>query len=590
MSGFSLKYKLGLIPGTAKIDAKWNKLLGMRDELQELEQSDELARYRELDAELKSAEFRARKKELTQLKFEGSHEQKILSELEHLSRSKSMKQYFKTLSSEKLARFKKIEKGDKLARFNELKEIVTTPEFTKRRKDVEKLHYNNSPEAAKRKEFEALKNDKRLKSYYNTLASDSYRLYMKAEESGEKPSDPNEIKRYEKFLASGEYSNLKTVEKQNLTQRYEELRGEVQSDEFLEREKFLKNSKRYQTTDDYRLLAEYEKLSKDPEIKFYHKLSKSGEYLNYQRVHDSKELERLNELEDLVKDEGFRERVAFLKDKKRYEKSEDFKLEQELAKLKNSELIKKYFALHKARELNFFDKWQVAFDDEFTRDGVNFERWNSGIYPGKEVFGNNYSQANELQCLNGEENLQVHGGILSIVTRKEESKGMRWNPQYGLIPAEFQYTSSMLNTGNSFRIKQGIIEAKIRVNPCAEIVSAFSLKGDGAFPQIDILRSGKNEVSMGVIREIKGEPVWQHQTITGLNFKKFHVYRLEWDGQTLTWKINNAVVHQSKVDSSFDNMFLNLLSSVHEEVHHQNLPHYFEVDWVRCLVPQAGNN
>jgi len=590
MSGFSLKYKLGLIPGTAKIDAKWNKLLGMRDELQELEQSDELARYRELDAELKSAEFRARKKELTQLKFEGSHEQKMLSELEHLNRSKSMKQYFKTLSSEKLARFRNIEKGDKLARLNELDKVVITPEFVKRRKDMEKLHYNGAPEAAKRKEFESLKNDKRLKLYYNTLASDSYRLYMKVEESGDKPSGKDELKRYENFLQSKDYSNLKAVEKQNLTKRFEELRGEVQSDEFLEREKFLKNKKRYQTTDDYRLVAEYEKLSKDPDVRFYQKFSKSAEYLNYQRVHDSKELERLNELEDLVKDEGFRERVAFLKDKKRYEKSEDFKLEQEFSKLENSAAIKKYFELHKAKELNFFDKWKVAFDDEFTRDGINYERWNSGIFPGKDVFGNNYSQANELQCLNGEENLQVHGGILSIVTRKEQTEGMRWNPQLGLIPAEFDYTSSMLNTGNSFRIKQGIIEAKIRVNPCAEIVSAFSLKGDGAFPQIDILRSGKNEVSMGVIRELKGEPVWQHQTITGLNFKKFHVYRLEWDGQTLTWKINGAVVHHTRVDASFDNMFLNLLSSVHEEVHHQNLPHYLEVDWVRCLVPQAGNN
>lgn len=590
MSGFGLKYKLGLIPGTDKIDAKWNKLLGMRDELQELEQSDELVRFRELEAELKSAEFGARKKELTQLRFEGSHEQKMLSELEQLNRSKAIRQYFKTLHSEKLARFQNIEKGDKLARLNEHKQAVNSPEFVKRRKDMEKLHYHGSPEAAKRKEFETLKKDKRLKIYYNTLASDSYRLYIKVEESGEKPLGNDEMKRYEKFLKSREYGNLKDVEKLNLTKRFEELRGEVQADEFLERENFLKNKKRYQTTDDYRLLAEYEKLSKDPDIRFYQTFGKSAEYLNYQRVHGSKELERLIELEDLVKDEGFQERVAFLQDKKRYEKSEDFKLEQEFTKLEKGPVIKRYFELHKAKELDFFDKWAVAFDDEFTRDGINYERWNSGIYPGKEMFGNNYSQAGELQCLNGEENVQVHGGILSIVTRKEQAEGVRWNPQFGLVPTEFNYTSSMLNTGTSFRMKQGIIEAKIRVNPCAEIVSAFSLKGEGAFPQIDILRSGKNEVSMGVIRADRGEPVWQHQSITGLNFKKFHVFRLEWNGKTLTWKINNAVVHQTSVDSSFDDMFLNLISSVHEEVNHQNLPHYFEVDWVRCLVPHAGNN
>ena len=45
---FRLKYLLGFIPSAQKLDAAWDKLVAMRDNLSRIEASPELSRYNEL--------------------------------------------------------------------------------------------------------------------------------------------------------------------------------------------------------------------------------------------------------------------------------------------------------------------------------------------------------------------------------------------------------------------------------------------------------------------------------------------------------------------------------------------------------------
>ena len=53
---FRLKYLLGFIPSAQKLDAAWDKLVAMRDNLSRIEASPELSRYNELKSLIESAD------------------------------------------------------------------------------------------------------------------------------------------------------------------------------------------------------------------------------------------------------------------------------------------------------------------------------------------------------------------------------------------------------------------------------------------------------------------------------------------------------------------------------------------------------
>ena len=89
-------------------------------------------------------------------------------------------------------------------------------------------------------------------------------------------------------------------------------------------------------------------------ILFYVKCVSSSIYANYKKIADSKQLARLKELRLKAEDQEFKNRVAFLKNKRRFESTPEFKLENELHDLEKSKIITTYHQLKKRSELAFF--------------------------------------------------------------------------------------------------------------------------------------------------------------------------------------------------------------------------------------------
>ena len=194
------------------------------------------------------------------------------------------------------------------------------------------------------------------------------------------------------------------------------------------------------------------------------------------------------------------------------------------------------------------------------------------------------SQAAELQAYKGIKNIEIKNKVLSIVTKAEKAEGRVWDPAYGLIPKNFDYTSALINSGKGFKFKDGVIEAKVRFKAKEAITSAFSLTGEHPFPQIDIFRSGANRVGLGVIEQPENGGIGNHLQVKGLNFSDFHIFRLEVFGDSLVWKINNHEVHSRRFSRNSGELFLNFVSSIHKPLNNNELPHHFEIDWVRCLT------
>jgi len=586
---FRLRYFLGLIPSVQKLDSAWADLFKMRDELHLIETSKELVRYNELKLLIQSNDFQAKKNDIINLSLIGSVENKLLTEKINLEHSKAIKDYFKFIQSNDFNRHNKITASSELSRYFGLKSIVETPEFIRRRNDSISLRYKDSTEFRKRKDFNTLQKSARIKHYYSTLASDEYRLFLELEatekvklDDHSKKKDPK-AKIYRKFLNSRVYKNFKTVENLGLPAKLEQLRQETSEKSFLEHEAYLKNPARYETTPDYLPFKEFNQLSKSNEIIFYLKCIKSALYSNHQKMVDSKELARLIELRSEVEKLEFKERVAFLKNKKRYNSTPEHATEKEFNKLENSKIINSYFQLKKRPELAFFDQWEIVMEDNFTEQHLATKLWEPENYWGSKMAGFSFSQANELQAYNGLKNIVIRNKVLSIVTKSEKSEGKVWDPAIGLLPKKFEFSSGIINTGNSFRFKEGIIEAKVKFHANKAITSALSLTGSQPFPQIDVFRSGNNCVGLGIIDQPGKANIKKLVQIKGLNFNNFHIFRLEIFGNLAVWKINNYEVHREQVSKNMGELFINFIGSLHQPVNGESLPHHFEIDWVRCL-------
>jgi len=474
---FRLKYALGLIPSADQLDAKWDKLIRMRDDLEKMENSAELKQFTDLKNLIESAAFQHEKREIENLSYRGSEEEKLVLEYKALSRSADIKNYQKVAGSTRLDRFGKIQAGTFLVRFLEVQKEVESSDFIKRRASQSKKEFAKSP--------------------------------------------------------------------------------------------------------DYSIYKEYHQLRKHDDIAFWRKFGQSNSYLNYIKTLESRELKRFEELGVLTASAQFLESVAYLKDKHRFNKSEAFKKLENFKEMDKSSFMTAYRKLKKAKELDFFERWEITFEENFNDKKLNTERWQHENWWGHRHAGTSFSQEGEKQGYHGIKNVELSNNTLSIWSKKEPMQGGVWKPSVGMLPKQFEYTSSILNSAGSFRLKEGVVEAKVRFKKDGTIISAFSLTGEKPFPQIDLFRSTKSGIGLGIV-EKNGSVSTKYTRLSGHNDQHYHIFRLELFGNELVWKINGAEVYRNTVHLT-EPLFFHILTSLHGEVNEHLLPHRFEIDWIRCM-------
>lgn len=252
--------------------------------------------------------------------------------------------------------------------------------------------------------------------------------------------------------------------------------------------------------------------------------------------------------------------------------------------------MKEYRLLKKSPKLDFFNQWSVVFEEDFSENKLNTERWQPENYWGYKIAGRSFSQADETQGYNGLNNILLNNHVLSILIKREKVTGQIWDAKSGLLPKQFEYSSGIINSANSFRFREGVIETKVKFKADASITNACSLTGSKPIPQVDLFRSGKGNVAFGITHQTDGGLSKRFKRIYGLNFNNFHVFRLEKFNDTCTWKINGIKVHTDQYSHSDGEMFFNFVSSLHEPVNNNLIPHYFEIDWIRCYEKKKSVN
>lgn len=331
--------------------------------------------------------------------------------------------------------------------------------------------------------------------------------------------------------------------------------------------------------------AEYEKLGnpkevkKDLTLKKYKAYEKSKPYKTYLRFHNSYILSEYENLKKIVSDPKFIEEKNFWQDTKRWMKTEEYQVEQ------------RYYQLQKTSDISFYestdpkqflvlDKWQLTFEDTFKAPALD-AKWKTGYYHRAEAMKKLYSFANEKQANTDGKNISV-GGVLKITTKSEKTESLAWDAKKGFINKSFDYTSGIINIGESFQQKNGLIKAKLKVSGSSDVSHAFWLGADGKLPHINVFYyNGKNIVVSNYSGNNTNVSVTK-QKISGLKPTEYYIYSLEWTPTELVWKINNIEVFRTTNSVPNQQLFPVFNSFISEQ--QKGGAGALEVDWIKIYT------
>ena len=599
---FSLQL-LGKIKSVEIIENQRETLRMDYEEFQQVEKSDELEKYLKLEEWLNSEAFKKGKAEIEALKFKGSREFKQLSELNGLKKASKIKKYFRIADSADLTKFEDLKNSAKLNEYYKLFEYIKEGQFENEKREIKSqifkgsveekhwLDYRKLSKSAGIKAFNELDGSERLKKHEAFANSEKLKGFVTLRNVPDKDKIKRkeykvlkrdyEIRAYFKYEKSKKLKFYReTVDSHDL-KKYKELKTYVEKDEYKKREAFLKDKKKFEKSETFQKQQKFRKFAADAEVKFVLKFEKSALYKNYLDVKDSFDLKRYFELDKIIKSQEFIDRKAYLEDKKKWEKTEEFAKQQGFMKMKELPHLVKYFKYKGTTDFDFLKNWKLTFEDDFSSNELDTEKWSNISFIAEKLLGDNYSMPGDLHVFANGKNVKT-GGKLTVSVKKEKRSGKVWLMPAGFVPTEFEYTSDLVSTSKSFWQEDGIFEAKIKFDPLKKVVSSFYLAGENNTPRINLLEMGtKNQVGVSTLKD-NGKVNTTGLNISNLKQGKTYIFTIEKTGNSLTWKINETevlTIHDSTLNFP---LHLNASSIVVHDVPGSNLPVDFEIDWVKC--------
>lgn len=572
-------------------------------EFQQVEKSEELAEFLSLKKWVNSDEFKKRKAEINALEFQGSKEFNQLKEFKNLKKARHIKKYFIVAGSNKLKRFGELKNSEKLNKYDLLLEYMKDGEFQKEKREVVSQVFKGSVEEKrfldyKRlsklpgiKAFIELNDSRKLMNHEKFADSEKLKKFLQLKNAPVKDKqkrkecrvlkNDSEIKFYFRFEKSKKLKFYRETNDSHDLKKYLELKAFVESDYYKKRKAFLKDRKKFGKSEAYNKLQKFNVLKADQDVKFFLKFEKSSDYKNYLDVKDSFDLKRLRDLKEITSSKEFLERKAYLEDKKRWIKSEEFAKQQHYLEAKNIPHLVKYFKYKGTSVFDSIKNWEVVFEDDFLSHQLNSEKWSTRSYWADQLLNENYSMPGDLHVFTNNGNIKCNHK-LTIEVKKEKSKGQVWKMPAGFVPMEFDYTSGMISTGNSFWQEDGIFEAKIKFNPVKQVVSSFSLLGEKESSRVNLLEMGtKNRLGISNI-DSKGKVKMNGLGISNLKKGKSYIFAVEKSGKSFTWRINEKEVLKIKNTAINYPLHINASNIVVYDIPDPKLPFIFEINWVKC--------
>ena len=357
------------------------------------------------------------------------------------------------------------------------------------------------------------------------------------------------------------------IEKSPELAEYQELKKRIESSDFKERKQELV-SRKYKDTAEGRKMLDYKRLTASKEIrryrealadplfrdflqfretpdfqkvhsaeerkadsllKKYYDLYNSSLYKNYMKVLNSSELKQLTALEEEVNTEDFKVRHALWEDNKRWEHSDEYRIEQRFNQLAKSDDIKFYFTQREER-IDWAELFRPAFDDDMS-SGKN---WKPGFGYANPAMKDGHSRTSERQAYNGGKNTCFAEGRMDVETRAESKKAIAWDEKKGFVEEVFDFTSDAMNTKEAFAQESGLFMAKIRTQGVGHHFFGLTT-GKQNTPMIALYHFNGKRHQVGYVDGQNTKMV----DLTGVLRSMYHVYAFRWTKHELIWYVND---------------------------------------------------
>ncbi len=358
------------------------------------------------------------------------------------------------------------------------------------------------------------------------------------------------------------------IEKSPELAEYQELKKKVENSDFQERKNELANRK-YKDTDEGKKMKMLDRLRSSlsmrgyqyalenenfqsflkyrdseafqnkednsisaSERRMYNMIFRSAFYKNYQKVLNSPELKQLQELEKETATDDFKQRNALWADEKRWQHSEEYKIEKRYLELANSEDIKFFFESRKEK-IDWAELFRPSFDDDMSSS----KNWKPGYGYANPAMKDGHSRTSERQAYNGGKNTFHAEGRMDIETREESKKAVAWDEKKGFVEHVFEYTSDVMNTKEAFAQESGLFMAKVRTQGVGHHFFGLTTGKQGS-PMVALYHYNGSTHQMGYVDGAKTRMV----DLTGVLRSMYHVYTFRWTKNELIWFVNDMEV------------------------------------------------
>ena len=207
----------------------------------ELDGSEKIRNYEELESFIKSNAFRQKQK-MKPITFKDTDEYRKYLEFKSLKSDPEIKAYLKAVAKGNASEVK----SKVVEKYQELSAFLKSQEFLAK-KNMKPITFKDMEEYKKLLEYKRLKESPDISEYY-------------------------------KFKASKEYANFLNVDGSARLARYNELKDYLATPEFRERKEYLLDKKRFEKTQGFKDLQEYQKLQKNEDIIWYFKVKDSKKF------------------------------------------------------------------------------------------------------------------------------------------------------------------------------------------------------------------------------------------------------------------------------------------------------------------------
>lgn len=452
--------------------------------------------------------------------------------------------------------YKKVEKSDELKNYLAIKEKVESRPFVEKKREIESLKFNGSPEHKLIKQFGKLEKSKKLIKYFKVKDSVELSRFNEIAQSGKL----EELTKLTKFVKNGEYkASLKTFKQKK------------KSDKSI--------TDLWEDTEAYNSFKACDELRSSSDVVFYQRFAKSAAFKNYQNISGSTLLNQFDDIKKEINSEKFKERVAYLQDPKRYEKTGDFKMLSDFMKLNVDSEIQLYMKYNDTDAFKFFRDWKLTFQEDFYN--IDKTVWSFVTPIALKGPGKNFSIAKQLQYYNNGDNFSVENNLFTLETKKEECQGLYWDEKFGFVNKTFNYVSGVAHTLNHFKQEYGQFEIKLKASKVKGVISSVSLVDEDEEICIRLFTANGNDEKGGLIHTD------QHgYEFDGVNLKNsvkgYVIVSVNWSPEKIEWKINDKFMGRITDNIPHIPLGIRIETEVLKET--SNLPHRLDIDWIRCYT------